>query len=109
MGTYKIDLMADRLKMTLAGKFDQALTEKVVQDFLNETKKIRPSNYILEIDASTFQVLPSEMHDTLKGCFELYKSAGFKQVLMHHGDNVILSMQVKRIAKEAGLDNFEII
>jgi hypothetical protein len=109
MGKYKIAVTPDKINLTLEGKFTQEEIQQFSDSFQSEMKKINPTQYTLEIDAAKFQVLPSELHDSLKGCFELYQHFGFKQVLMHHETNVILSMQVKRIASEAGLLNFDII
>jgi len=49
------------------------------------------------------------MQQMLKGILEMYKQMGFRNVTIIFGDNAIVKMQVKRLAKEIGFDNFNVI
>lgn len=108
MGTYNFSTNGDKMNIALAGSFDKPTVEGFVAKFNTEVKKIQPAKCELVIETSQMQVQPGDMHDTLKGCFKLYGSAGFKKISMNVGDNVILAMQARRIAKEAGLSNVEV-
>ena len=108
MANYSIIKKPEVLFLTLEGRFDEETAGKFVKDFTAETSKIIPTQYTLEIDAGEVSVISPDMQETLKSCFKLYQSVGFKKVLMHLKGNAILSMQVKRLAADAGLANFEI-
>ncbi len=109
MGIYDVKTFQNTLTVTLEGKFTNEDTLSFLKAFNDGVKKIVPANTELIFHASKFQVLPADMHDALGNCFKLYKSLGFKKITMDMGDNVIVIMQVKRIAKEVGLDNFDIV
>jgi hypothetical protein len=109
MGSYSIVKKPEKLVLTLEGRFDEETAGKFFKDFTNETSKIVPSQYSLEVVATELNVVSPDMQESLKSCFKLYQSIGFKKVLMQLKGNAILAMQVKRIAADAGLDNFEII
>ncbi|HEX2938176.1 MAG TPA: hypothetical protein VHO66_04580 [Ruminiclostridium sp.] len=109
MANYSITKKPGRMVLILDGQLDEENAAKFFNDFTNETNKISPSQCTLEINVENLNVVTKDMQDSLKSCFELYHRAGFKKVTMHIMDNAILSMQVNRIASEAGLINFEII
>ena len=109
MGSYSIAKKPEKLILTLEGRFDDETAKKFVQDFMSEVKSIIPSQYILEVEAGEMNVISQDMQDTLKECFKLYQSIGFKKVSFHLKANAILTMQVKRIATEAGLNNLELV
>lgn len=108
MASYNIAKQPEKLLLTLEGRFDEETAGRFVKDFMAETSKIIPSQYILEITAADLNVVSPDMQESLKSCFKLYQSVGFKKVLMHLAGNAILAMQVKRLAADAGLSNFEI-
>lgn len=109
MGTYNIAHSSNTLTVKLEGKFDQQLTAEFVKAFQTEVGKINAANTELVFLAENFQVLGADMHDTLAGCFKLYQTIGFKKISMNLGKNMVLKMQVNRIAIAAGLKNFEMV
>ncbi|HEX3039289.1 MAG TPA: hypothetical protein VHP54_03230 [Caproiciproducens sp.] len=108
MGTYNITHGINVLKVELSGKFDVESKSRFLQDFQSEVAKIQPSNTELQFSAGNFQILAADSQNGLIACFELYQKIGFKKITMNLGNNAILGMQVKRLAAEAGLKNFEI-
>lgn len=92
----------------LEGTFNEQTTQSFVKDFNSEMGKIVPSAYEILFDASKFNVMKQEMIPMLEGCFKLYKTLNFREIKMILG-NPILNMQVNRVARIAGLDNFSII
>lgn len=92
----------------LEGIFDEQATQKFVQDFNIEMRKIDPSAYEILFDASKFNVMKQEMIPLLEGCFKLYKTLNFREIKMILG-SPILNLQVNRVARIAGLDNFSIV
>jgi hypothetical protein len=109
MGAFDVSTGYNTLTVTLEGKFTQEDHPKFVAAFKAGVNKIQPANSDLIFNAGEFQVLATDMHEKLRECFILYKSYGFKKILMNIGDNIFVAMQVKRIAKDVGLDNFDII
>lgn len=108
MGTFNFSTSSDSLNIALSGSFDKPTVASFISKFNTEVKKIQPAKCQLVVEVSEMQVQPAEMQDTLKGCFQLYESAGFKKIIMNVGNNVILAMQARRIAKDAGLSNVEV-
>ncbi|MDD3229010.1 MAG: hypothetical protein PHE09_07290 [Oscillospiraceae bacterium] len=110
MGTYSIVKKADRLAISVKGHMDTPTAEKFVNEYKQQVSKIIPSQYILDVDGNELSVVTADMQESLKSCFKLYQSTGFKKVILHiNKSNAILSMQVKRIASAAGLQNFSIV
>jgi len=109
MGAYNISTGLNTLTVTLQGEFTQEDHPKFLAAFKAGVNKIQPANCELVFNAGNFQVLSPDMHDRLRECFILYKGYGFKKITMNIGDNIFVAMQVKRIAKDTGLDNFDIL
>lgn len=108
MGNFKVEPKDKQLFITLSGKFTPEDHPKFIAAFNDGVSKVTPKDTELVFDAGDFQVLSPDMHDKLAECFKLYDSKGFKKITMNIGANVFVSMQVKRIAKDVGLTNFEI-
>ena len=109
MATFRFSSAPGVFYVTLEGLFNKDSAAQYVNSFLYELNKIDPPNCELYFDVTKFQLLPAEMLETLEGCFKLYQSIGFKKILINLGGNTILGMQVTRIAKRAGLENYELI
>jgi len=105
----KLDTTKKNLSVKLIGKFGNDDVGSFVQAFTNTVKLIKPAECTLTFDAKELQVSQQEMLPMLENCFGLYKSIGFKKIYMNMGDNVVLKMQVNRIARKSGLTNCEVI
>lgn len=109
MVDYSIEKKIGKLVLTLHGIMDEATAKKFFKEFTDITNSIDPSQYELEIPAEGLSVATQDMQDSLKSALSLYKSLNFKKVTMKLGNNAVLGMQVKRLAREVGLDNFNIV
>jgi two-component sensor histidine kinase len=109
MPNYSITHGVNTLNVSLSGKFEPERGNEFLKAFQAEVAKIQPSNTVLHFSAGDFHVLSADYQDGLKACFAMYQKIGFKKIMMDLGNNAILSMQVKRLASEAGLKNFEIV
>ena len=83
-----------------------------VKDFVDSFNKavstITPADYILNFDTSNFSVISQDMIPGIQGCFEMYQKLHFKKIRIKlNQSNPILKMQIDRVAKIAGLDNYE--
>lgn len=108
MGTFNFSIAGNVMKVILSGDFDKATVANFVARYKTEVTKINPSSCELVIEISQMQVQTADMQETLHACFKLYGSTGFKKIKMNVGDNVVLAMQARRIAKLCGLTNVEV-
>ena len=108
MGTFNFSTAGNVMKVSLSGNFDKPTVANFVARYKTEVAKINPSTCELAIEISQMQVQTADMQDTLQACFKLYGSTGFKKIKMNCGDNVVLAMQARRIAKSCGLTNVEV-
>jgi hypothetical protein len=109
MATYSFSHGPNTLTVTLSGSFDQPQAEQYVKDFQAEVAKIQPSKTEMRFLASEHSIVGANMQQDLIDCLNLYKSFGFKKVVVDFGSNVIMKMQAKRLASSIGFPNLEII
>ncbi len=109
MGNYKVSVTATAVNVMCEGNFTPEDAQAFVKEFNKQVASITPAKYHLSLDASKLAVSPAEMQEILKGCLTLYKSLGFNQISLRIGDNVILKMQLQRLAKEVGLSSIEFL
>ena len=96
--------------IVVQGKFEKEDGQAYMTDFTQKISSINPSDYTLKFDCRNLSVSANESLDLLQGCFNLYKETGFKKVIAVLDSNqIVLEMQFKRLARNANLDNFEII
>ena len=108
MEKFSIDVSEDELSIVLDGKFGDEDIESFGTAYGKAVAGINPEKVRLELDARNMGVITPDKQEKLKGFFILYKQTGFKKVVLRITDSAILSMQVKRLAKEAGIEEFEI-
>lgn len=109
MGSFSIKVASNSLDIVCEGLFTPDNAKSFVSEFQKESKKITPATCHLTLDGSKLSTSPAEMQQMLKGILEMYKQMGFRNVTIIFGDNAIVKMQVKRLAKEIGFDNFNVI
>ncbi len=109
MGNYKVSVTANAVNVMCEGNFTPEDAQAFVKEFNKQVASIKPVNYHLSLDASKLAVSPAEMQEILKGCLALYKSLGFERISLNVGSNVVLKMQLQRLAKEVGLGSIEIL
>lgn len=108
---YEIKLDQTEKTMTIA--FKGSASDDDVMAFMDEYKKtlqhIKASEFTLQVDCTNMDLVPRDMIPKLESAYTMYKEAGFKKVVFQIKDNPVLSMQLKRIAKNIGLTNSEVI
>lgn len=76
---------------------------RFVQDLGSLVKTINTNEYQLVLNCLKFGVFKPELLPILEQCYKLYKDCGFKEVVTIV-NQLILSMQLKRIGKKVGLN-----
>lgn len=109
MGNYKVSVTATAVNVMCEGNFTPEDAQAFVKEFNKQVSTIKPAQYHLSLDASKLAVSPAEMQELLKGCLTLYKSLGFNKISLNIGTNVILKMQLQRLAKEVGLSSIDFL
>lgn len=109
MNKFKITPGTDTLTVDLEGKFDKESADEFIEEFNSILKTVNPKNCELIFNAGRMNVVSPDLHESLKNCFKMYQKIGFKKISVFLENNVILGMQVKRLANDAGLSNYEII
>ena len=103
-------LVSDKtIHIVLNGKFEKEDGLKYIEEYNSLIKTINPSEYTLRFDCTNLAVSANESLDILGDCFKMYSEANFKKVVaIVEQKQSVLSMQFNRLARNAGLDNFEV-
>lgn len=97
------------VNMSVSGRMTPEDAEAFLVDYNTKMSAIKGSEYTLEIDCTTMQVLTPDLTQDLAGVMQLYKSTGFKKILIIVSQNAVLKMQLGRIVRNAGLTQGEIV
>lgn len=110
-GFYSIEVNSVQkvVNMEVGGSFTPEKVEQFLKDYNQNINSIQAAQYELRFDCLSLEIVTQDMVPHLQGCFELYKSSGFKKVVVEIKKNAIIKMQLNRIAKNAGLDAFEVV
>lgn len=108
MEKFSIKSTGNVLEIVLDGKFGDEDIASFGAAYQQAVGKIKPAQVNLELDARNMGVITPDKQEKLKGFFMLYKQTGFQKVTLRMQDSAILAMQVRRLAKEAGITDFEI-
>jgi len=110
-GTYTMSVnpATKTVDMTVSGTFTPEKAQQFVNDYQSRIAKINASEYVLEFDCRDLDVVTQDMIPNLESCLALYKSSGFKKVEVGIRKSAIISMQLKRLAKNVDLTNFEVV
>lgn len=84
-------------------------TQPYISDFSKTIENINTRDYDLYIDGTKYIITPLDMQDTLRKHLMRFRELGFRKITIKIGDKKVLKLQANRIAKEAGLENIEII
>lgn len=98
------------MEMMVSGTFTAQDYEGFVNDYVAKTSSIDASQYALEVDCRTMDLLTPGEVDKLQGSFTRYKESGFTKVsfIVTEAQSII-KMQLGRVARMAGLSNNEVI
>ncbi len=106
----EINTATKTMEMMVSGTFTPQDYEDFVKDYAAKTSTIDATQYVLEVDCRTMQLLAPGEVDKLKGSFESYKESGFAKVIFIVTEaQSIIKMQLGRVARGAGLSNNEVI
>lgn len=110
-GGYVIDVIptTNEVGMNVVGKFTPQQADQFHKDYEKQVNSIKPSDFQLNVDCTTMKVISQDMVPALQHSFELYKQSGFKKIKFITNGKSIIKMQLNRIAKSAGLPNFEVM
>ncbi|QGH33679.1 hypothetical protein GI584_06445 [Gracilibacillus salitolerans] len=110
-GGYVIDVKvtSKTVYMNVVGAFTPDQADKFHQDYEKQIGSISTIDYVLQVDCKDMKVINQEMTPKLTQSFELYKKSGFKKIEFLINNNVVIKMQLNRIAKTVDLPNYEII
>lgn len=97
------------VNMSVAGKMTMEDANLFLQDYKTKIDPIAGQQYDLVVDCTDMAVLTQDMVDNLTGVMKMYKETGFNQITYQIKENVVLKMQLNRIAKNAGLTNSQVV
>ena len=97
------------VNMSVSGKMTPEDAKAFLVEYNTKMSAIRGSEYTLEIDCTTMQVLTPDLTQDLTGVMQLYKSTGFKKILIIVSNNAVLKMQLGRLIRNTSLTQAEII
>lgn len=97
------------VNMVVGGSFSPEKVQQFLNDYHKNLDPIPASQYELRFDCRDLNVITQDMIPHLQGCFELYKTTGFKKVVVEIKQSAIIKMQLNRIAKTVGLEPFEVV
>ncbi|WP_172196473.1 hypothetical protein [Saccharibacillus qingshengii] len=101
---------AKKVDMKVSGTFTPQDYQNFVRDYAKMASSIDAKNFTLEVDCREMDLLGTEEVDKLKGSFASYKETGFQKVVfIISSAQMIIKMQLARVAREAGLTNTEIV
>ncbi len=98
------------MNITVNGRMEKEDSKIFLDQYHSTTRSINASEFTLEVDCTSMQLLNKEMYDDLGHVMGLYKSTGFKNVeFQTKPTDTVLKMQLNRIARGAGLPNYTIV
>lgn len=107
--TISVDSVNKIVHMTVAGQMTMEDANLFLEDYKTKITPLDGKQYALVVDCTEMKVLTPDMTDSLTGGMQLYKETGFYKVTYTVKGNAILKMQLSRIAKNAGLTNYEVV
>lgn len=107
----KVNRVSKKVEMVVSGSFTPEQAERFVNDYHSKLSGINASEFVLEFDCRDLNLVTKEMIPSLEACYGLYKTTGFKKILIgiKKTDAVILKMQLERLGKNVGLTNLEVV
>ncbi|MDN3956359.1 hypothetical protein [Sporolactobacillus laevolacticus] len=109
MGKYSVSTSGNDISVVCEGVFTMEDAAGYVEEFKKAAAKVNPATAHLELDGSGLRVSSQEMVGMLTNIIAMYKEMGFNDITMNLGKSAVLNMQIKRLAKEAGLTQFKLI
>lgn len=110
-GFYSIQVNSSQrvVNMEVGGSFSPDTVQQFVRDYHRNVDSIPASQYELRFNCRNLDLVKQDMIPDLENCFNLYKSSGFKKVVVEIQKSPIIKMQLNRVAKGTGLNSFEVV
>lgn len=98
------------LSIFLQGQFQESDGLAYIKAYNKNISAIKASEYTLELDCRNLAVTTQDLTPMLQACFESYKKDGFKKIVAILTSNqLVLKMQLNRLAGNVKLSNFQIV
>ncbi|ASV68686.1 hypothetical protein MKX67_17400 [Cytobacillus sp. FSL W7-1323] len=91
------------VNMSVAGQMTMEDAKLFVEEYVAKIGPINGPDYDLFVDCTEMKLLSQELSDNLTEVMKMYKETGFKKVIYTIKENVVLKMQLARVARNAGL------
>ncbi|MFX3618879.1 MAG: hypothetical protein ACE3JK_15330 [Sporolactobacillus sp.] len=108
---YSINVKAQEkeIDMVIRGSFTKEDVMSFVTDYNQSLQPIDPKDFILNVDCTTMNIITQDMIPDLENSFSLYGQAHFKKIVFIIVKSPVIKMQLNRVAKHAGLNNFDFV
>lgn len=109
LSTYQIrkDAVNKKIFISVGDKMTKDVAGKFVREYDMTVRSVNAAEYTLDIDCTHMKVLTPELADELEASFNVYKASGINKILFQIQDDIVLKMQVSRLARKVGLTNTE--
>lgn len=98
-----VDNIQKIFNVRVAGRITPKEEQEFLADYKAKTSAITPAQYTLEVDCTDMKVVTPDMTENLTQVMKMYKATGFKKVIYQVKSNVLLKMQLARLARNAGV------
>lgn len=106
---FKTNKAGKKFDIAVSGTFSEQDAVAFITQYNKETSAFAPKEYDIELDCTELNVSSQDVLPMLEQCYKLYIESGFKKVIFKIAKNVVLKMQLGRVARTTGLKNYEII
>lgn len=109
LATYQIrkDVTNKTIHISVGDKMTKEIAEKFVREYDMTVRSVNAAEYTLDIDCTNMKVLTPELADELEASFNVYKASGINKIIFQIQNDIVLKMQVSRLARKVGLMNTE--
>lgn len=99
---YIMEIQPDKktLFIKVGGFFKEEEAKAYIHDYQKNTKKIKPSEYKLVIDARDQAAVLPEVAEDLKHVLNMYSDTDFKEIFIVNPTSTVSKMQLAKCAKE---------
>lgn len=111
VGSYSmvVNRLNKTVDMVVSGTFEPHQADAFIKDYNMKLSAINPKEYVLQFDCRDMDLVTQENIPDLEKCFKLYSSSDFSKVIIGIKEGKpVLSMQLKRLARNVGLKNMDV-
>lgn len=96
-----------KINMVIRGSFTKEDVGHFVNDYNQSLEPIHTSDFVLNVDCTTMNIITQDMIPDLENSFHLYRQANFKKINFIIVNSPVIKMQLSRVAKHAQLSNID--